>query len=51
VTLDPEGVVFYRGELWTAVSEEGRIEVGNTVTIKKVSGLTLLVGKIKEGNK
>ncbi len=51
VTLDPEGVVFYRGELWTAVSEEGRIEAGNAVTIKKVSGLTLLVGKIKEGNK
>lgn len=50
--LDPEGVVFYRGELWTAVSEEGRVEAGETVVIKKVDGLKLLVIKEKkEGNK
>lgn len=50
--LDPEGVVFYRGELWAAVSEEGKIGVGEAVYIKKVSGLTLFVSKVKkEGNK
>ncbi|MDO9333956.1 MAG: nodulation protein NfeD [Dehalococcoidales bacterium] len=48
VTLDPEGVVYYRGELWTAVSEEGRIEVGETVAIKKVIGLKLTVSKMKK---
>jgi membrane-bound serine protease (ClpP class) len=50
-TLNPEGVVFYRGELWAALSEEGRIEVGDTVTIEKVSGLKLIVSKVKEGSK
>ena len=50
--LDPEGRVFCHGELWTAISEEGRIEVGETVIIKKVTGLKLFVGKLnKEGNK
>jgi len=50
-TLDPEGVVFHRGELWAAVSESGRIEVGETVVIKRVDGLTLYVSKmIKEGS-
>ncbi len=43
--LNPEGTVFYRGELWAAVSEEGRIEPGETVAIKKVIGLKLFVGK------
>jgi membrane-bound serine protease (ClpP class) len=43
--LDPEGRVFCHGELWTAISEDGRIEVGETVIIKKVTGLKLFVGK------
>jgi membrane-bound serine protease (ClpP class) len=41
--LDPEGTVFLKGELWTAVSEEGQIEAGVTVTIKKIEGLKLFV--------
>jgi len=50
--LDPEGRVFCVGEIWTAVSEEGRIELGETVIIKKVIGLKLYVAKMKkEGNK
>jgi membrane-bound serine protease (ClpP class) len=43
--LNPEGTVFYRGELWAAVSEGGRIELGETVAIKSVTGLKLFVGK------
>ncbi|HEX9896669.1 MAG TPA: nodulation protein NfeD [Dehalococcoidales bacterium] len=47
--LNPEGVVFYRGELWAAVSEEGQIEVGAVVAIKKVIGLKLIVRKVQKG--
>ncbi|MBI4285624.1 MAG: nodulation protein NfeD [Chloroflexi bacterium] len=43
VALDPEGTVFYHGELWKAVSEAGRIEPGETVIITRVDGLTLYV--------
>jgi membrane-bound serine protease (ClpP class) len=50
-TLDPEGVVFHRGELWAAVSEEGRIEAGQIVKINRIENLTLYVSKMKkEGN-
>jgi membrane-bound serine protease (ClpP class) len=49
--LDPEGVVFYRGELWNAVSEMGRIETGATVTVTKVSGLKLTVIKKNKEDK
>jgi membrane-bound ClpP family serine protease len=44
-TLDPEGMVIYEGELWTAVSSSGRIVPGEEVTITKVKGLKLLVTK------
>jgi membrane-bound serine protease (ClpP class) len=51
VPLDPEGVIFRRGELWSAASEEGRIEAGETVIIKRIDGLKLFVSKTKkEGN-
>ena len=51
VQLDPEGVIFRRGELWSAASEEGRIEAGETVIIKRIDGLKLFVSKTKkEGN-
>ncbi|MFC1917301.1 nodulation protein NfeD [Chloroflexota bacterium] len=46
--LDPEGSVFYKGELWEAVSESGRVEPREEVTIIKVDGLRLYVTK-KEG--
>lgn len=48
VVLGPEGTVFYRGELWTAISDEGRLEPGESVVIKKVDGLKLIVGKEKK---
>jgi membrane-bound serine protease (ClpP class) len=44
-TLDPKGLVFYGGELWTAVSETGRIEIGEKVTIKQVEGVILHVAR------
>ncbi len=53
VALAPEGMVFYNGERWTAVSETGRVEPGEEVTITKVDGLKLYVAKktVKEVNK
>jgi len=41
--LEPEGAVFFKGELWTAVSEKGRVKPGEEVIINKVDGLTLYV--------
>jgi len=45
--LEPEGMVLYRGERWTAVSEEGRVEPGEEVVINKVDSLKLYVSKKK----
>lgn len=48
--LEPEGTVSLEGELWKAVSKEGRIEAGVTVKITKIEGLKLYVTKRgKEG--
>ncbi|MBL7165293.1 MAG: serine protease [Dehalococcoidales bacterium] len=41
--LEPEGTVSLEGELWKAVSQEGYIEVGVTVEIRKIEGLKLFV--------
>lgn len=46
-SLNPEGTVFLEGELWTAVSDSGKIEPGEEVTITKVDGLKLWVVKKK----
>jgi membrane-bound serine protease (ClpP class) len=43
--LAPEGIVLYRGERWTAISEEGPVEPGEEVTIKRVDSLILYVTK------
>lgn len=43
--LNSEGTVLFKGELWSAVSEEGTIKVGETVIIKKIEGLKLFVRK------
>ncbi len=43
--LDPEGMVFVEGELWTATSEGDRIEPGEEVVVTKVEGLKLRVVK------
>lgn len=49
--LNPEGTVFLEGEHWAAVSNEGRIEPGEEVTITKVDGLKLWVNKRKKEEK
>jgi membrane-bound serine protease (ClpP class) len=43
VALDPEGSVLFKGERWTAVSDSGRVEPGETVMINKVDSLKLFV--------
>jgi membrane-bound serine protease (ClpP class) len=43
--LNPEGMVLFKGERWTAISESGEIKVGEDVVIKRVDGLVLYVVK------
>ena len=43
--IDPKGTVLVQGENWTAISEQGRLEPGEEVTITKVDGLKLWVTK------
>ena len=43
IALEPKGVVFVEGERWTAISEEGRVEPDEEVTITRVEGLKLWV--------
>ncbi|MGQ9545556.1 MAG: NfeD family protein [Dehalococcoidia bacterium] len=43
--LDPTGTVLTQGELWTAISEGGRVEPGEEVLITKVEQLKLWVAK------
>jgi membrane-bound serine protease (ClpP class) len=43
--LDPEGLVFYQGDLWAALSTSGMIDTGEEVIITEVKGLKLLVTK------
>jgi membrane-bound serine protease (ClpP class) len=45
--LAPQGTIFFKGELWTAVSEEGEIKTGEEVSIKRLDGLTLYVTRKK----
>jgi membrane-bound ClpP family serine protease len=45
VALDPEGIVLFRGERWTAISETEQVEPGETVLINKVNSLQLYVTK------
>jgi membrane-bound serine protease (ClpP class) len=49
VALNPEGTVFFKGERWTAISEEGSVAPGEEVIIKKLDGLMLYVTKKQEG--
>jgi len=41
--LDPQGMVYVRGELWRARSEGGSVEAGQPVTVLKVNGMRLIV--------
>lgn len=43
--LEPEGLVFFKGERWAAISEKGRIKPGEEVIITRVDGLILYVTK------
>ena len=45
VALDPKGTVLYKGELWSAISETGRVEPGEEVIINRVDSLKLYVSK------
>jgi membrane-bound serine protease (ClpP class) len=45
--LEPEGIVLFKGERWTAISERGRVKPGETVIITRVEGLKLYVKKQK----
>ncbi len=49
-TLNPQGQVKLGGEIWRAVSEDGK-KIGNKqkVSIQRTEGLTLFVKKINEG--
>ncbi len=46
--LDPEGTVFFKGERWSAISDEGIIGPGEDVTITRLDGLVLHVVKKKQ---
>lgn len=43
--INPEGTVFFKGELWSAVSDSGPIETGEEVTVTAIDGLILQVNK------
>jgi len=45
VALNPEGTVFHKGELWTAVLDSGQAEPGEEVTITKYDNMKLYVTK------
>ena len=45
VALNPEGMILFKGERWTAISETGTVKPGETVIINKVDGLALYVTK------
>lgn len=42
-TLDPGGMVYVRGEMWTARADDGRIAEGSRVRVVSMEGLTLRV--------
>jgi len=49
ITLEPKGMVLVEGELWTAISEKGRVAKGEEVIITRVDGLKLYVTKKEKG--
>jgi membrane-bound serine protease (ClpP class) len=44
--LDPEGMVSVNGEMWGAESLSGKIQAGDSVIVKEIKNLTLLVEKV-----
>lgn len=49
--LNPKGLVFYKGELWTAISDSEPVEAGEEVTITQISGIILHVIRKTAGGK
>ena len=49
--LKPKGIVLIQGELWTAISEDGKAEPGDEVVITKVDRLKVWLTKSKEVNR
>jgi membrane-bound serine protease (ClpP class) len=49
--LEPEGIVLFKGERWTAVAEKGKVKPGEEVTITRVDGLKLYVARKKTKGK
>jgi len=49
--LNPQGLISLKGELWTAISDSGRIEPGEKVLIKQIDGIILHVVRKDEGGK
>jgi len=47
-TLNPNGKVRIRGELWSAESTDNDIDKGEKIVVQKVNGLNLLVKKQKK---
>ena len=47
--LSPEGMVFVEGELWHAVSADGRLPSGQQVRVVGMDGLLLKVAPLAEG--
>ena len=45
VALKPEGTIFYKGDLWTAILDEGEAKIGEEVIIAKTEGLKVYVTK------
>ncbi len=45
VALEPQGTILHAGELWTAILDEGRAELGEEVIITKFDGMKLYVTK------
>jgi len=43
VALNPEGTVLFKGERWTAISDEGRVKSGEEVIITKYEDLKLYI--------
>ena len=51
MAMNPKGTVLIEGELWTAISEDGKAKPGDEVVITKVDRLKVWVTKSKEVNR
>ena len=47
-SLNPKGMVFIEGEIWTATSESGNIDPEEEVVVTRVNGLKLHVNQVSK---